>query len=254
MRTKQSVFCNSAALVVGATSAIAQAISRELANRGARLFLAGRSRERLAVIAADLAVRSGREVGSFCLDLNEFDRHREMLDAARDAMGEVNAVVIAHGTLPDQKQCEASAEKTVAEFTTNALSTIALLTVVANEFEAAGKGLIVVLSSVAGDRGRQSNYLYGAAKGAVTIFLQGLRNRLARTGVRVVTVKPGFVDTPMTAQFKKNFLWASPESVARDIVRHIERGKEVIYVPRFWRYVMLLIRAIPERWFKRLKL
>ena len=136
----------------------------------------------------------------------------------------------------------------------NLLSALSLLTHIANRFEREGRGTIVVISSVAGDRGRQSNYVYGTAKGALTIFLQGLRHRLHKAGVRVVTIKPGFVDTPMTAGFRKGLLWASPDAVARGIVRALDgRGGE-IYLPWFWRYIMWIIKAIPGPIFNRLPL
>lgn len=248
------MFLNQGVVIIGATSAIAQAISRVLATRGARLFLVARARDRLGAVAADLAVRSGKDMQTYCLDINEVSSHEMMFAAAEKALGVVDAVVVAHGTLPDQKACEISPELTLSELATNATSTIALLTLVANRFEAQGKGYIVVLSSVAGDRGRQSNYVYGTAKGAATIFLQGLRNRLQGKGVKVITVKPGFVDTPMTAGFKKNFLWVKPDAVGRAIVQAVEKGREVVYVPWFWRYIMIIIKAIPEAFFKRLKL
>jgi len=156
--------------------------------------------------------------------------------------------------LPDQRECERSVAKTLEAFQTNAISTIALLTEIANRFEARGRGVIAVISSVAGDRGRQSNYVYGAAKGAVNIFTQGLRNRLAKKGVAVVTIKPGFVDTPMTAHLPKNALFASPEYVGARIFKAIERREDVVYVPWFWFFIMTLIRHVPERIFKRLNL
>jgi decaprenylphospho-beta-D-erythro-pentofuranosid-2-ulose 2-reductase len=155
--------------------------------------------------------------------------------------------LIAHGTLPDQGACQASFDTARREFEVNALSVLSLLTLAANRFEQQRSGTIAVISSVAGERGRQSNYLYGAAKGAVSLFLQGLRNRLSKSGVQVVTILPGFVDTPMTADFPKGPLWAQPDAVARDIVRAIEGGRDVLYTPWFWRWIMLIIRTIPER-------
>jgi len=129
-----------------------------------------------------------------------------------------------------------------------------LLTPIANRFERQGFGCIAVISSVAGDRGRQSNYIYGTAKGALTIFLQGLRNRLHKSGVHVLTIKPGFVDTPMTSEFKKGLLGVGPESIAKGSHRAIARKKNVVYLPWFWRGVMALIKAVPERIFCRLAL
>jgi decaprenylphospho-beta-D-erythro-pentofuranosid-2-ulose 2-reductase len=133
-------------------------------------------------------------------------------------------------------------------------STVAMLTLLANRFEAQGHGCIAVISSVAGDRGRQSNYLYGATKGGLNVFLQGLRNRLFRSGVTVVTLKPGFVDTPMTARTPKNALFASPATAGRAIHRAIETGRDVAYIPAFWRLILLVVKSIPESIFKRLRL
>jgi decaprenylphospho-beta-D-erythro-pentofuranosid-2-ulose 2-reductase len=124
----------------------------------------------------------------------------------------------------------------------------------AKQLEQQGHGCIAVISSVAGDRGRQSNYVYGTAKGALSIFLQGLRNRLGKTGVQVLTIKPGFVDSPMTKDFDKGLLWVKPAMIAQGILRAIEKKKEVVYLPFFWRYIMLIIKMIPEKIFKRLTL
>src|SRR5262249_10828576 len=153
-------------------------------------------------IADDLRVRGAAQVETVVLDANEFNRHDFVISRATEAMGGLDTVLIAHGTLPDQKACQLSVDETLQALTTNALSAIALLTLIANRFEQQGLGTIAVISSVAGDRGRQRNYVYGTAKGAVSSFTQGLRNRLARSGVHVVTIKPGFVDTPMTAGFE----------------------------------------------------
>ena len=180
-------------------------------------------------------------------------RHAEVIAAAFAAFGGFDAVLVAWGVLPDQAASERSAEIAVASFDTNARSVIALLTDLANRFESQGQGAIAVLSSPAGDRGRASNYVYGAAKAAVTVFASGLRNRLHAKGVRVLTIEPGFVDTPMTASFTKGPLWARPERVAEDIVRALERGFGVVYTPWFWRWIMAIIRHVPERIFVRMK-
>jgi len=242
-------------LVVGATSAIAQATARRLAAKGDHLFIAGRSAERLEMVRQDLAVRGAASVGTFALDANDRMRHEALLDAAEQAMGGLDTVLVAHGVLSDQKACEASVERTLADIDTNALGVIALLTLVANRFEARRAGTLAVISSVAGDRGRKSNYVYGAAKGMVTLFLQGLRNRLAAAEVQVLTIKPGFVDTPMTAGIPKGGpLWAKPDTIAEGILAAIEKKRDVVYLPWFWRWIMLIIRLIPERIFKRLSL
>ena len=241
-------------LIVGATSAIAEATARLFAADGDRLCLAGRNEARLAAIADDLRVRGAARAETVMLDATDLDRHEQVLAQATEMLGGLDTVLIAHGTLPDQKACEASVEATLEAITTNAMSAIALMTLVANRFEQQRSGTIAVISSVAGDRGRQSNYVYGSAKGAVSTFAQGLRNRLAPIGIDVVTIKPGFVDTPMTAALAKGALWASPATVGQRIHRAIVRGEEVVYTPWFWRVVMALVRAVPEPIFKKMRL
>ena len=242
-------------LVIGATSAIAQATARLWATQGHRLYLVGRDEARLQTIAGDLKIRGATTVALATLDVNDFARHGAVLDAATAALGGLDIVLIAHGTLGDQSASEADFSVALQEFNTNAISVISLLTHLANRFEIQRQGTIAVISSVAGDRGRQSNYVYGTAKGAVTVFLQGMRNRLHRSGVQVLTIKPGFVDTPMTADIdKKGPLWARPEAIAQAILRGIEQRRDVIYAPWFWRWILAVIRLIPERLFKRLRL
>ncbi len=241
-------------LIIGATSAIAEATARHFAQDGDRLYLVARNQERLSDVSADLRIRGASQVETQVMDANDTAHHLDMIARAKNAMGALDTILIAHGTLSDQKNCEASYESTLSELQTNCLSVISILTHVANLFETQQHGTIAVISSVAGERGRQSNYIYGTAKSAVSTYLQGLRNRLHRAHVNVITVKPGFVDTPMTAGFRKNKLWAKPDRVANDIYRAIKKKKEVIYTPPFWRGVMFMVRAIPESYFKRLRL
>jgi decaprenylphospho-beta-D-erythro-pentofuranosid-2-ulose 2-reductase len=241
-------------LIIGATSAIAHAVARRYAERKARLYLVGRSSAALESNAADLRVRGAQQVETARLDANDTLRHSEVLTAAFQTFGGFDVVLVAHGTLPEQSECERSVDAALASFDTNARSVIALLTDIANRFESQGAGVIGIISSPAGERGRASNYVYGAAKAAVTNFASGLRHRLSRKGVRVITILPGFVDTPMTATFKKGALWAKPESVAADIDRALQRSAAVLYTPWFWRWIMLLIVHIPERIFLRTKL
>jgi len=241
-------------LIIGATSAIAEATARIWAQRGDELFLVARNEERLKIISKDLNVRGAPEVHSYCMDANNFDRHSSMLDKVFEVSGAIDIVLIAHGTLSNQKECEQSVDLTMQEIKTNALSVIALLTHLANRFEKQGSGTIAVISSVAGDRGKASNYVYGSAKAMVTTFTSGLRQRLYKSGVSVVTIKPGFVDTPMTAKFKKGLLWAKPETVAEKIVCAIDKRKDEVYVPAFWWGVMWIIKRIPEILFKKVSL
>jgi short-subunit dehydrogenase len=188
------------------------------------------------------------------IDVSHGDEYSDIIDTSFDKLGRVDIVLIAYGTLPDQNACENSVNTTRDELTTNAISTISLLTLIATRLEGQGHGQIAVLTSVAGDRGRKSNYVYGSAKAMVSVFLQGLRNRLFSHGVKVLDIKPGFVDTPMTADFKKGFLWSQPDKIAAIIVNAIDKGKSEIYAPFYWRYIMFIIRNIPESIFKRLSL
>ncbi|SEL25567.1 Short-chain dehydrogenase [Stigmatella aurantiaca] len=241
-------------LILGATSAIAQATVRLLAARGAALYLVGRNAANLDAVAKDAATRGASKVEQEAVDLDDTAAHEALVERAAQALGGLDGALIAHGVLGEQKACERSWADAQKVLHTNFLSAASLLTVLGNRFEAQKAGTLVVLSSVAGDRGRQSNYVYGASKGALTVFLQGLRNRLAPAGVAVVTVKPGFVDTPMTAHVAKNKLFASPEQVARGILRAADGRKDEVYVPGFWALIMLIIRTIPEGVFKRMKL
>lgn len=241
-------------LIAGATSAIAEATARIFAERGARLHLLARNAGRLADIAADLRVRGANEVTVDTLDMTDTGAHAPAIEQAIARLGAVDVVLVAHGTLPDQDACEASVEITLREFATNGTSTIAFVAALVPTMRAQGAGCIAVISSVAGDRGRQSNHTYGAAKAAVSTYLSGLRQRLRPSGVNVLTIKPGFVDTPMTAAFRKGALWAQPASVAEGIVRAIDRGAGEVYLPRFWWAIMFIIRHIPEFIFRRLKL
>ncbi len=241
-------------LVVGATSAIAEATARVWAARGDALYLAGRRETLLAASADDLRVRGARAVAFERFDALDRAAHAGLIERATAFLGGIDAVLIAHGSLPDQAACEADPELAVAEIELNGTCTAALALRVATLLEARGRGTLAVITSVAGVRGRASNYVYGSAKAQVSVLLAGLRQRLAKKGVAVVDIRPGFVDTPMTAQFRKGALWAQPAAVARDIVAAMDRGRAVAYTPWFWRWIMLVIRHIPEFVFNRIKL
>ena len=242
-------------LIVGATSAIAEHTARLFAKRGDALFLVARNAEHLAAIAADLGVRGAVRTGTATLDVADFAAHQAVIDQAEHELGGIDTVLIAHGTLSDQAECEKSADALRREFEINALSTMSLLTLLANLFESRKRGMLAVISSVAGDRGRQSNYVYGSAKAAVSAFLSGLRQRMAKCNVDVLTIKPGFVDTPMTAAIpNKGALWATPDNIAAGIVRAMDKRRSVVYLPWFWGLIMLVIKHIPEPVFKKLKL
>ena len=241
-------------LIFGATSAIAQETAKCFAAQGGELMLVGRNADKMSAIANDLKVRGAKAVEVLTADLSDLTRHAAIIDTAKQQLGGLDAALIAHGTLGDQQKSAADVQDMLQEFNTNGLSYLSLMTLLGNVFEQQGHGTLAVISSVAGERGRGSNYVYGSAKGAVSLFAQGLRNRLSKAGVAVVTIKPGFVDTPMTAGLKKNPLYASAESVGKRVHAAMLKGEDIVYTPFFWAFIMLIIRNIPERMFKKLKL
>lgn len=241
-------------VIFGATSAIAQSCARLLAAEGGRFFLVARQAENLSAVADDLRVRGASSVDTATADLLELGRHRELCRVAQVQLGRIDIALVAHGVLPDQAKCEIEPDRAQRAIATNFTSGASLLLELAQILEAQRQGSLVVLGSVAGDRGKRSNYIYGSAKAGLHVLQQGLMTRLAPLGVHVLLVKPGFVDTPMTAGFRKGHLWITPERAARAIVRAIERRRTTIYVPWYWRAIMLMIRILPDRIFVRLKL
>jgi short-subunit dehydrogenase len=242
-----------AVLILGATSAIARATAAAFAARGDALYLASRDQDELRRIAADIHLRYGVEARFGLFDAEAVETHEAFLQSVIGEMPNLSGVVLAFGYLGDQKAARdfKVGAKVIASNFTGAAS---ILSLCANYFEPLRRGFIIGISSVAGDRGRQSNYVYGAAKGALSLYLQGLRNRLFSSGVRVITIKPGFVDTAMTYGLPGLFLVASPQSVGERIVVALKKPADVVYLPWFWRYIMLIIKHIPEPIFKRMKL
>lgn len=241
-------------LIIGATSGMAEVLARIYAGQGARLFLVARSEDKLNAVASDLQARGAGEVKTWVMDANNSGAIAPMLDAAWQAFGNMDVALVAHGTLPDQLRAQTDMPYAIAEFRTNAESAIACLVGLAIKFEPQGKGVIAVIGSVAGDRGRASNYLYGAAKAAVETFASGLRARLFAIGVHVLLVKPGFVATPMTAHLPlPSMLTSSADQAAADIFKAINKRKDVLYTAWFWAWIMLIIRWLPAVIFKRLK-
>ncbi len=240
-------------LILGATSAIAQATARRFAAAGARFVLVARDDAKLDAVAADLTSRGGSVAGRTVADLVDAATHARVVEDAVRALGTLDHVLVAHGVLPDQLRAEADPAHARAALAVNFLSPASLCLHLAPQLERQRGGCLAVIGSVAGDRIRLSNYVYGASKGALALFLDGLRMRLRRHDVRVVTVKPGFVDTPMTAALRKGALYASPEAVGRGIHRAMTgRRAGSVYVPGFWRLIMLVIRLIPGPLFRRM--
>jgi hypothetical protein len=241
-------------LILGATSGIAQAVARVYAASGARLALIARSREHLTTVAGDLTVRGGEVVLQRAADLCDLVRHRTLIAEAQQALDGLDVVLVAHGVLPDQQVCQEDPRKAVASWDVNFTSAATLMEAAAERMVVAEDGVLGVLSSVAGERGRADNYVYGSAKAALTTYASGLGQRLRGTGVTVVTIKPGPVDTPMLAGRKLNPRpVADVDAVGRRIHRALERGERVVYVPGKWRWIMAVIRALPIRIFERLR-
>ena len=240
-------------LLIGATSAIARECGRLYASRGCSMFLVARNAERLETLKKDLEVRGARQVGTLACDLVHFDQHAGLVDAATSFLDKLDLALICHGSLPDQNSCANDFLRIQQEVNANGLSVISLLTHLAPRFVQQKSGCIAVITSVAGDRGRRSNFVYGAAKALVSSYLQGLRGELADDNVHVVDIRPGLVDSPMTAHLPKGLLWSRPEKIASIIVAAIDRRRYTVYAPFYWRPIMLIVRSIPDFIFKRLK-
>ncbi|MGA2052909.1 MAG: SDR family oxidoreductase [Opitutales bacterium] len=241
-------------LIFGATSAIAQAVARLAAERGDKLFLVGRDREKLGVVARDLEARTGSKAGLATADFFESESIEKVLEEAGRFLGALDVVLVAHGVLPDEAACEQSWAAGEASFQVNLVSPALIAAAAGRVLARQKRGTLAVIGSVAGDRGRRSNYYYGAAKGGLERFVQGLRAQLQAEGVRVVLIKPGMVDTPMTAHLRKGPLFAQPETVARRIMKSFTNGPETVYTPWIWRIIMGIIQAIPERIFKKMSI
>lgn len=240
-------------VILGATSGIALEVQRQLARQGCELLLVARSPERLAEIQTDLAIRGASKVLTYSADLASVQQHSAIFEFARHNLPDFDTVLLAYGCMHDQKDSETSVDVLLQELQVNFVSAAAILTLFAADIERRRTGCLAAITSVAGDRGRRSNYVYGSAKGALTLFLQGLRSRLYPSGVCVITIKPGPVQTPMTDHMPNVTRFADPEQVARDIVRALERrSPDVLYTPKIWRYIMTAVQQIPETIFKRL--
>ncbi len=245
----------STVLILGATSGIASALAKEFAAHKYDLVLGGRNRDELSALASDLSLRNSVRASVLAFDALDTQTHAASLTSFLAEAGNALAgAVVCIGYLGDQAKAQVDWDEARLILETNFTGCVSALNILANHFELRRTGFICALSSVAGDRGRQSNYLYGAAKAGLSVYLQGLRNRLFPAGVKVITVKPGFVDTRMTYGRPGLLLLASPESVAQGILRAIVKGKSVVYLPWFWRPIMLIVRSIPETIFKRLKM
>lgn len=240
-------------VILGATSTMIQPLLRRLAADGKELLLVARSQERLDAVRSDLLARGAANVLTFEADLTVSP---DLVYAfAEQCFRDFDTLLLSYGTMLDQERCQVYADYAIRELHTNFVSAVALLTIFAKHFESRRSGTIAVITSVAGDRGRRSNYVYGAAKGGLSIFLQGLRTRMHQYGVRVLTIKPGPVASGMTSNLENLRLVSSAQVVCEKIYGALKNCRlEIVYVPSYWTLIMSVVQAIPERLFKRMAL
>lgn len=240
--------------VFGATSNIAEETLKNYAKDAANFYLVGRDNAKLEIVKNDLLARGAGNIQTEQCDALDWDKHESTITNADKQLGQLDLIYIAHGTLPDTEAIRNKQMEVIKEFNINCTSVISLCTIASDYFEKKGSGTIAVISSVAGERGRQSNFIYGAAKGGVSKYLEGLRNRLFEKGIKVITIKPGMVDSPMTKDMPKGLLFAKSSAVGKQIYKGINAGKDVMFVPGYWKIIMGIIKSIPESIFKKLKL
>ncbi len=242
-------------LILGATSCIAEHYARRCAVQGDNLFLAGRNKEKLKIIKRDLEIRGAKRVELFYLDLNDTKAILEMIKTAWAQFKHFDIALIAHGTLTKQLKSETDFKYLASEFRNNAESVIVLISILSQAFVKQNKGTIAVIGSVAGDRGRASNFSYATAKAAIETFVSGMRMKYFKNNLNYLLIKPGFVKTPMTAHLRlPSILVASPKKIAKDIDKAILNKKDCIYTPWFWAYIMFFIKHTPNFIIKRLYL
>jgi short-subunit dehydrogenase len=242
-------------LVIGANSAIAKAVARRYANPANAFYLVARNEEKLNKNAEDLKARGANQVEIKSADFAKAGIEPEVIESAKASLGRIDMVIRAHSILGDQAVFEKDLDALNQLYQVNTLSSLNLLTLLANEMEVQKQGNIVFIASVAADRGRPSNYAYGSSKAAVVTFLQGMRARLAKSNVHVMTVKPGFVESPMTEHIEGSGpLWSTPEKVAEIIQKGLVKRRNTLYTPWFWWGIMTIIKSIPECIFKKLNL
>jgi decaprenylphospho-beta-D-erythro-pentofuranosid-2-ulose 2-reductase len=241
-------------VIFGATSAIAQAVARELLSKENAYILVGRSKEKLDIVAQDLRTRGAQKIEVRVANFTDSSSHQELMKDCWRTLRNVDLLLLAHGDMPQEGSAQ-TPEQVLQTWQVNGTSMISLASYARPHFETQKRGCLCVISSVAGERGRKPTYVYGAAKAGVTAFCQALRQALAPFGVQVLNIKPGYVDTPMTAHLSKSFLFASPERVAKTICRAIKnKANRDLMVPWFWVIIMNILKLVPERLFLKLKI
>ena len=239
-------------LIIGAKSDIAKEVARVYAKNGYNLYLAARDIKELDELVTDIKVRTQIDVKPIEFDITDYDSHKDFYNNLKE---KPLGVVVVSGYMNAQKTVQNNFEETLKTINVNFTGAVSILNIVANDFENEKRGFIVGISSVAGDRGRKSNYIYGSAKAGFSAYLSGLRNRLYQSNVSVLTVKPGFVQTKMTQNMDlPQKLTAQPQDVAQDIFNAQQKGKDILYTKWIWRYIMLIIKHIPEFMFKKMSI
>ena len=242
----------SCVLIIGAKSDIAKEVAREYAKNGYDLYLAGRNIDEMKDFENDIKIRSKADVKLKEFDITNFESHEQFYNSLEP---KPLGVIVAAGYMAEQKECENDFTKTLNTINVNFTGAVSILNIIANDMEKSKNGFIVGVSSVAGDRGRKANYIYGSSKAAFSAYLSGLRNRLFESKVQVLTVKAGFVATKMTDGLDlPEKLTAQPEDVAKDIFVAQQKGKDILYTKGIWRFIMLIIKHIPEFIFKKLSI
>lgn len=242
-------------LVLGANSLIAQAAASHFAEEGHEIIFCGRKQDEPEKYANDFAIRYKCKTRAEYIDALDYPSHKKFIEEVFAKTPQIDFVLIVFGYLGTQEKAQVDFNEAHRIIDTNYTGVVSVCELFAAEFESVKKGNIAVISSVAGDRGRQSNYMYGSAKGGLSVYLSGLRNRLYKSGVNVLTIKPGFVNTPMTYGMPlPKPLVSSPEKVGKDIYKAMKKRKSIVYTPFFWWWIMKIITSVPEFIFKKLKL
>ena len=242
-------------VIIGANSAIAEALAREYCRSAKKIYLLSRDTIKLRKVANDLRIRGNAEIFFSKVDVNKYEKHKSIIHKIFLKLSTVDLFIFASGSLAKQREIENSFEKIHHELSTNSIGIISLLSYIVPKLEVQkNNSVISVITSVAGDRGRKSNYIYGASKGLLSIYLQGLRGRLHKSHVHILDIKPGLIISPMTKSIKKNFLWRKPSEISSSIQKAIHTRKTVVYVPWFWKFIMIIIKIIPEKIFNKLNI
>jgi hypothetical protein len=242
-------------LILGATSAIAHAFAKRYAKEGNHVFtLMGRNQQHLNACASELSALGNNVIDPIVVDFMNASEIIQAINKSIQSVGSIQIAVLAQGSLSDQERAKIDFQYLHDEFMLNAMSMIIPAQCIANHYKENNSGILIGIGSVAGERGRKGNYTYGSAKSAFHTFLSGIRNDIGSQHIHIMTIKPGFVSTPMTSHLKQSPLFVKPDFIAKEIIRGIEQGLDVMYIPSYWRFIMMIIRALPEKIFMKLNI